>query len=368
MLTRRWYRPESYFAIETALRTHLPISRSAREIAAADTILDISGGDSFTDLYGPCRLKSVAWPKLLALRLRKPLILLPQTYGPFSSPEALGLARRIVRGATMAWARDERSFAVLRELLGDAFEPSRHRCGVDVAFLLPVREPQRTQLPDRLQQWLVAPDPASPLAGVNISGLIYNSPERARSQYGFVADYGALTRGLVLGLIERGARVVLVPHVVTPLGHYESDVEASEALVGTLPDAASESVAIGPAYADPRDVKWLIGRCDWFCGTRMHATIAGLSQGVPTAAIAYSIKTQGVFETCGQGAHVADPRQCGTDEAVDHLLRSFEDRAGAGASLSHHLPRVRAVAEEQMDAVAECVTNLASGGPATQRG
>ncbi len=351
--TRRWYRPESHARIETSIRAGLPYGPSASRLAETDAIIDISGGDSFTDLYGQRRLKSVAWPKLLALKLNKPLILPPQTYGPFASPEAKSLATRLVRSSAMAWARDERSFAALQDLLGDAFDPDRHRCGVDVAFLLPITEPERTNLPDPLPAWIEQPDPAIPLAGINVSGLIYNDPEAAKTRFGFIADYRELMQRLVAEVLECEARVVLVPHVVTPPGHYESDIDAAKAIVETLSPAQRERVAVAPAFDDPRKVKGLIGKCDWFCGTRMHATIAGLSQGVPTSAVAYSIKTVGVFETCGQGDHVVDPREQSTGKIVERLLASFLGREGARSSLTEHIPAVKAKATEQMDAIAD---------------
>ena len=366
--TRRWYRPESHARIETSIRAGLPCGPSATRLAQTDAFIDISGGDSFTDLYGPHRLKSVAWPKLLALKLGKPLILPPQTYGPFASPEAKSLATRLVRGSATAWARDERSFAALQDLLGDAFDPTRHRCGVDVAFLLPTTEPDRTGLPEPLPAWIDQPDPALPLAGINVSGLIYNDPEAAKTRFGFIADYHELMQRLVAEVLDRGARVVLVPHVVTPPGHYESDIDAAKAIVETLTPAQQERVTGAPAYDDPRQIKGLIGHCDWFCGTRMHATIAGLSQGVPTAAVAYSIKTVGVFETCGQGDHVVDPRQTQTDELLHALLRSFETRTQARALLAEHLPKVLGQAASQMDAIAETIMQAAEKTPHTAGG
>jgi polysaccharide pyruvyl transferase WcaK-like protein len=75
---------------------------------------------------------------------------------------------------------------------------------------------------------------------------------------------------------------------------------------------------------------------------------------VPAAAIAYSDKTQGVFETCGQGAHVADLRRLDTDEVVSHLWRSWEQRDEARASLREQLPGVLAQVEAQMDAIVAC--------------
>jgi len=95
----------------------------------ADAVLDISGGDSFTDLYGEKRFWDVARPKLVALALGGPLILLPQTYGPFRDERLRQIASRIVDRAKMAWARDEHSFRSLRELAGNHFDPARQLCG-----------------------------------------------------------------------------------------------------------------------------------------------------------------------------------------------------------------------------------------------
>ena len=74
--------------------------------------------------------------------------------------------------STMAWARDQRSFDSLKELLGEQFAPRKHRPGVDVAFALPVRPP--TAFPDRLREWL--DERQKPVVGLNVSGLIHGRP------------------------------------------------------------------------------------------------------------------------------------------------------------------------------------------------
>jgi polysaccharide pyruvyl transferase WcaK-like protein len=321
--------------------------------AKADAVLDISGGDSFTDIYGHHRLDSICAPKQLALRRRSPLILLPQTYGPFQQSDSRARAERIVRAASIAWARDERSFAVLRDLLGNAFDADRHRCGVDVAFLLPTERPPNA-LVDQIGP-LATPrgDRDRPVLGLNVSGLIWKDPERARSAFHFKADYNAAVRSFVLrALNETDATIALMPHVVTASGHYESDFDAARELrdlVASQNPSIADRILVVPAVDDPRHAKWIISRCDWFCGTRMHATIAGLSSGVPTAAISYSPKTLGVFETCAMGEHVADPTVSDADEIVEHLLRSMHARIEARQTLAAALPGVIAMANEQFD-------------------
>src|SRR5215467_10760818 len=54
-----------------------------RRIQEADLVTSLAGGDSFSDIYGLARLLYVALPQLLVLSMRKPLVQLPQTIGPF---------------------------------------------------------------------------------------------------------------------------------------------------------------------------------------------------------------------------------------------------------------------------------------------
>ena len=96
----------------------------------------------------------------------------------------------------------------------------------------------------------------------------------------------------------------------------------------------------------------------------MHSTIAGLSSGVPTLALAYSMKTQGVFETCGQGEEVVDLRNRGNLEFIERIKSSWQNRDTTRRALADAMPGVRAQAVRQMDAIAAAIggkTN-ASGG------
>ena len=58
-------------------------NRWLNEIASADRAFAVSGGDSFSDIYGLGRLLYVSLPQVLVLLLGRRLVLLPQTIGPF---------------------------------------------------------------------------------------------------------------------------------------------------------------------------------------------------------------------------------------------------------------------------------------------
>jgi polysaccharide pyruvyl transferase WcaK-like protein len=346
--SRRYYARDCLWNIRVSSWLGGLNNPAAIALRGAEAVLDISGGDSFCDLYGRKRFEGVTVPKEICLRLETPLVLLPQTYGPFADCKRRLRAAVIVRGATMAWARDARSFAVLKELAGDQFDPVRHKQGVDVAFLLPREKPQQEALKHLCERLLSR---QRLVLGLNVSGLIYNDPVAAKTKYGFKADYREVLVRFGLRLLKKtDADVLLLPHVLRPHGDPESDPMACETLRQQL--GSPGRVFIPALPYNEREAKWLISHLDWFCATRMHAAIAALSTSVPAAAIAYSMKTAGVFETCDQGNEVIDPRVMATDEVVERLWDSYLRRQSIQRSLSAAGQRVLQAAEDQMNLIA----------------
>jgi polysaccharide pyruvyl transferase WcaK-like protein len=331
--SRRVYRAGNLAVMHATLRLGLgKLQPMVRELGELDAIFDLSGGDSFGDLYGAWRFRAVTLPKLVALRLGRPLILLPQTYGPFREPGSRATAAGILRKARQSWARDARSFELLKGLLGDDFDAGRHRLGVDVAFGLPAVEPRDGEAAAQIHDFRRR----FPLRlGLNVSGLLYHGSAASNGEFGLRAPYReTVARVLRRLLATKDAGVLLVPHVVPPCSEAESDGSACRELVGTLEPQYAARVQVAPELRDPMEAKWVIGQTDWFCGTRMHSCIAALSQGVPTAGIAYSDKALGVFETAGAGDALLDARALGSEQIAERVGASVECRAEAVARLS----------------------------------
>jgi colanic acid/amylovoran biosynthesis protein len=355
--SRRVYRQESYWNVRLSMRTVPLANRVAKLLLQSDAVLDITGGDSFTDLYGDRRFAASLASKKLSLEAGRRLILLPQTYGPFGSLDTRREAADALRGATAVWARDETSYGTVMELLGEAFDPDRHRLGVDVAFGLEAVAPPEA-LRSSVSEFLER-QRGAPLVGINVSGLLYNDPH-ASVRYGLGFDYRALMVSLLHRLLsETDAAVMLVDHVLAPAGKVEADRAASSDLIASVPEKDCHRILRVSDAPGPSEVKWCISRCDWFVGARMHATIAALSSGVPTAAVAYSHKVVGVFASCGLEGSVAD---VGTDfeGAMTTIWDSFEQRAVQRSRLGRQLPAVLDRASSQMrEIVASCRTSVA---------
>ena len=349
--TRRFYDTSSFINIRCSIKLGPLASETAKLFKRSRALLDISGGDSFTDLYGRRRFNAIVLPKQIALENNIPLILLPQTYGPFSpTGKEISIAKKLVQNASLAYARDANSFEYMKELLAGGFNPEIHKQGVDVAFLLPASSEDHVRakglLPER--------DPGKEVFGINVSGLIYNDVEIAANQYGIKVDYHALLEQFVRHILANSeGDVWLVPHVLAPFGHYESDAFACETLKSHFSDHEQTRIKVITGEYDQCEIKGVISQCDWFTGTRMHSTVGSLSQTVPTAAIAYSGKTLGVFATAGQEDKVFDARQEKTEDLLGKLIKSWEVRKETKLELQRDIPLLKERAHRQFDEIIE---------------
>jgi polysaccharide pyruvyl transferase WcaK-like protein len=337
--SRRLYRPENYLTMAATIPIGGRGNPGMRAVLASDAVLDISGGDSFSDIYGVHRFRMITAPKMLALRARRPLVLLPQTYGPFQSRATAGAARRIVAAAAQAWARDADSYEALRELAGDGFDPQRHRQGVDVAFLLPARRP--TAMSEDLTAALATvPRPV----GVNVSGLLWSSG----NSFGLRADYRRTMLALVRDLVRRGHRVLIVPHVLGQRPGGEADNVAARELVDRLAPEVAARVSMVDSFEDASTAKGVIAQCSFFVGTRMHSTIAALSSAVPAVGLAYSHKYRGVFASVGRADAVLDLRAMDSGEVAQAVKDAQGHSQEWREDLARRVPTIQQRARDQM--------------------
>jgi colanic acid/amylovoran biosynthesis protein len=88
------------------------------------------------------------------------------------------------------------------------------------------------------------------------------------------------------------ANVILIPHVqeISPLN--DDRVLATEIQRRLGYD---DGVRLAGGNFSAEEFKAIISRCDFLVAERMHAAIAGLSTGVPTLVVGYSIKARGIL-------------------------------------------------------------------------
>lgn len=222
-----------------------------------DLVVDTRAGDSFADIYGLNRLYAMSLLAEAVHRAEVPLVMSPQTIGPFDGRRAKLIGRRSLRTATLVMARDRVSAEHARTL----GRPVDHLT-TDVVFAIPA--PERVVTRDVL---------------LNVSGLLWTPGPHVDHLV-----YRAMVAELYGRLVAAGRTVTLLAHVLES-EVADNDVPAIREFVATL-DHEPE-VIVPTSLADVRDA---VASANVVLGSRMHACLNALSVGTPAIALAYSRK------------------------------------------------------------------------------
>lgn len=278
-------------------------SQFLEAMSKADLVVDIGEGDSWADIYGGRRFGFHAGTKIAALLLRKPLVLAPQTIGPFQSRWRRRLAVAVMNRARAVFARDSLSSDFLRD------SRIRSETGefIDVAFRLPFEVREKIDGIRRI--------------GINVSGLLYRGGYRRANEFGLTIDYRTLTHRMIeYWLDQPETEVHLIPHVTAFDGNDDDRT--------ILPDLLGRysRIIVPETFANASEAKSYMSALDFVVGGRMHACIGAFSAGIPVVPIAYSRKFNGLFGTLGY-PHYVDGRAMDTDTAFAAIVKAFDNRA-----------------------------------------
>ena len=249
----------------------------------------------------------------------KPLVLSPQTIGPFTRQPHRRIAAWICTRAAVVFARDPLSMQVLRDMAPAADA----RQAIDVAFALPYDRP--------------APARETIRVGINVSGLLMNGGYAGGNEYGLAYDYPALTRALVAAFTTMpGVEVHLIPHVNAPGMPNDDDGIACDRLHAEFPQTRRQ-----PDFASPSAAKSCIAGLDFLIAARMHATIAAYSAGVPVIPISYSRKFEGLYKGLDY-PWLVTATGMDTAAATTFVLDAFARRADLARDIARGTPVITA--------------------------
>jgi polysaccharide pyruvyl transferase WcaK-like protein len=322
-------------ALRRQIEAHNPNFKAVME---SDLVVDITGGDSFSDIYGTRKFILNALPKWLFLLCGKKLVLLPQTYGPFNSNLSKRITKYLLAQATAIYSRDRQGIEEVKTLLGPAVEHQIIKFIPDVAFVLDTEKPNLVIL-EQLEQ---LKNHGHILVGLNISGLLYNNGHQANKKFGLKTDYRELVNKIIrLFMAKPQTIVVLVPHVFSDKSQLESDPQACYLVHEQMKSHSPDRLLLVTDTLNHKQVKYLIGRCDFFLGARMHACIGAISQYVPALGMAYSGKFKGVFDSVGVGDAIIDLRTEDDETILARVTEAFINRLETAAKLRVTIPEIQ---------------------------
>lgn len=227
-----------------------------------DVLLDASGF-AFGDQHPPDRTIRFAERVETAKQEGKTVVLLPQALGPFETPSIRNAFARVVDAADLVFARDDVSMKHSQEAAGN---PSHLRQSPDFTNLV---TPNCTVDSDTSSRATIVPN--------------QRMVEKAETQEKAEA-YVPLMGACIEAVEEQNLEPVLLLH--------ERD---DDELASDIREHVGRDIPVRQK-TDPVALKRFLGESHLVVGSRFHALVGALSQGVPAIGTSWSHKYEMLFE------------------------------------------------------------------------
>lgn len=314
-------RPASlFFRLSRVAGRVLPASSRYARRQDADALIDISGF-AFGDAWGARRAANFAHRARWYRRRGKPVIMLPQMFGPFEDAGVGSAFGEVLANCDRVYARDRISLEAARA------------CG---------RSDHLTQAPDItifLPETPEVPENPEPYGCIvpNVRVL-----DHGKQKDLWAPVYLDRLEAVARAMADRDLAVRIVVHDASG-----EDRPIGEQLAARVPGATLFE------HPDPKVLKGFLGGAEVVVGSRFHSLVAALSMGVPSLAMGWGHKYEMLLEDFGLPEMTYGPT-----EPESALLDRFERLAGGGHDAAADViverrEQMRAVNAVMWDEVAE---------------
>jgi len=257
-----------------------------------DAVIDASGF-AFGDQWGIGSLKHLAEKAETWRKSRVPTVFLPQAWGPFSTPTAKYWARKSIDQLDLVFAREAtstRHLSQLKHVNKNVFQAH------DFTNLIVGKAPVDLKLPNEFA--CIVP---------NIRMLDKTDPRRSNAYLGFLSDS-----------IRR-----LQSERITPLYLFHERKQDQ-----VIADQVRERTGIELptiSLTCPSELKGVLGKSHVVVGSRFHALVGALCQGVPVIATSWSHKYEELLAEYGVPELIVDPAEPNhVATAIDSVLTNHD--------------------------------------------
>lgn len=235
----------------------------------------------------------------------KPVYVMGTSIEPIKDKFIKYFTDKVIKRVDFVFAREIITEKYLSEILDD----NMHVQIPDMAFML-----ENSNKKFRFVEELRLKN--NELFGITVRN--WNFPDLDNKQMAMENYISSVKDFMIKEFEKRTCTFVFIPQVTVSTG---DDTKIAEKIKDILPKKYKKQFVIRRDDWSPSEIKSLIANMDYFVGTRMHSNIFATSMAVPTTAIAYEKKTNGIMETVGLENYVIEIN----DITFDDLYNKVED-------------------------------------------
>lgn len=305
---------------------------SFRSLANSDIIVVCGGG-----FLGGKKLDSLmhVFQMNANTKFNKPVYLMGTSIEPMTNNIVKHFTDNVLKKLDFIFARETITFDYLQSII-----PSNKFTLIpDMAFMLEDIQEEFSSL-EKLKK------NNGPLYGLTVRD--WNFPNFSNPTE-LMNNYITALRDVIEEQVDRnGASFVFVPQVIVKHG---DDAEVALKIKSLLREDIQDRFLVLRDDISPVQVKSLIANFDYFIGTRMHSNIFATSMKIPTIAIAYEKKTNGIMHTVNLDDYVIEMSEVTSDKLARLIKKQSENSFEIRTQLNETIPEIRKDILEQMKAV-----------------
>jgi len=258
-----------------------------------DALIDISGY-AFGDKMPLPRTQAFASRSRYYARRGKPVVMLPQMFGPFESGAIQAAMRRVCDSADLIYARDTVSYGHVEGLFATGC--SKLRLAPDIAIF-------------------AEPDPGTPLPDRPYACIVPNAR---------ILDKGGLQwRGRYIGDLVHTVRLLRQQGLSVLLTMHESSGEDRELANQILAQVGPEVASMYESNC-PFQLKAVFAGARLAVASRFHAVVSALSSGTPAIVLGWAHKYEMLMHDFGCSEYMHDAKE-GREELEAKILALTRD-------------------------------------------
>lgn len=253
----------------------------------------------------------------------KPVIVMGTSIEPMKKGIIKNYTEKVLKRVDYIYAREIITYKYLETFLpNDKFELIP-----DMAFMLEDLNKDNTKIQELKQRYQY-------VCGITVRK--WNFPNCANSKERMDNYINAIAKTIDYFYKEVNTIFVFVPQVIVKNGN-DTDVayKVKEKLLN------KESLIIIEDDISPIEIKALISNFDIFIGTRMHSNIFATTMHVPTVAIAYEKKTNGIMKTVNLDEYVLNIDTLDAQELIAKIEKSIKNKEEIKKMLENRIPEIR---------------------------
>lgn len=243
-------------------------------------------------------------------KFNKPVYVMGTSIEPIKNGLIKYYTERILKKVDFVYAREE----ITEDYLKTFLPQNKHELIPDMAFMLGSYKEEIKFINDLRNDKKI-------LIGITVRKWNFPNvldPVMANKRY-----KEELIKFIEYGIQKYNSTFVFIPQVIVD---YASDVDIAKEIKENLKREYQEQFIIREDDWSPIEIKNVIGQLDYFVGTRMHSNIFATSMTVPTLAIAYEKKTNGIMRTVNLEEYVEEIDEINSKSLINKFERIIENK------------------------------------------